>query len=413
MGEGILNAIADRVGTPVFVYDAAAIRSRFRRLVTAFGDTPHGIYYSVKANSNLAVLGVLRAAGAGADIVSGGELARVHRAGFPAEHVVFSGVGKTAGELRHAVRAGVGLINVESFGELRLLDEIACAEGRVARCGIRVNPGVTAETHPYTMTGAKGMKFGVPLDEVPTLAAWAAERSSLCLVSIGMHVGSQILAAEHFREGAEKLGGLVAALREAGIESLEIVGVGGGIGIRYTDERPVTPEAFAEAVRPLATATALPLAIEPGRSVVGPAGALLTRVLYRKHSGSKDFVIVDAGMSELVRPALYKAVHRMEIVTGREAAAPDGSVVDVVGPICETGDFLGLERELPGAEPGALLAVHDVGAYGFSMSSTYNSRPRAAEVLRDGERWAVVRERETIDDLMRGEWTVEGLEWQR
>ncbi len=402
MGEGILTRVATAVGTPVYVYDAAVMRRRYQELDQAFRGLPHRIFYSVKANSNLAVLALLRGLGAGADIVSGGELARARRAGFPGRDVVFSGVGKTAAELTAALEGDVGLINIESAGELETLRGLCRARGARARIGIRINPDVTADTHPYTQTAGKGMKFGVPLDEAVPLARCAARAPELDLVSLGMHIGSQIVDAAHFRAGAATLGRLAAEVRSSGLGSLEALDVGGGLGIRYTEERGLTAEEFADAVRPVVREAGLAVWLEPGRYITGPAGALLTRCVYRKHAGGKNFVIVDAGMNDLMRPSLYGACHDIVVLNAAGAATPDGPV-DVVGPLCETGDFLGLDRRLAGAGPGALLAVLGAGAYGFSMSSTYNSRPRAAEVLVDGDRWAVVRRRDSVDDLMGGE----------
>jgi diaminopimelate decarboxylase len=412
MGEGVLTerrsllrGIAEAVGTPVYVYDAPEIRRRYGALVAAFEGIPHRICYSVKANSNLAVLALLRGLGAGADIVSGGELARAAAAGFRPGDIVFSGVGKRPDELEAALRVGVGLINVESPGELERLHDAARRLGVVARMGIRVNPEVTAETHPYTRTAGKGIKFGVPLDEVLPLARCAAGLPHARLCSLGMHIGSQIAEAVHFRTAAETLAQLVRELRAAEGPMLESVDVGGGLAIRYTSEPELSAAEFAAAVRPLWDETGLPLVLEPGRFLVGSAGVLLTRCLYRKHTGGRDLLIVDAGMNDLLRPSLYGAAHDIRvIVEGADGPrVPDGVSVDVVGPVCETGDFLGLERRLPGAGPGALLAVLATGAYGFSMSSTYNSRPRPAEVLVDDHRWAVVRARESVDDLLRGE----------
>lgn len=413
VGEGVLSAIARAVGTPVYVYDAAEIRRRYARLTDALAGIPHRVCYAVKANGSLAVLGVMRELGAGLDIVSGGELARALRCGFPPRDLVFSGVGKTPAELRQAVERGIGLLNVESAGELDVLGGLTLDVGREVRVGLRVNPDVTTETHPYTRTGERGMKFGVPLDEVPELAARIWRHEGLRLVCIGMHIGSQILDSSRYREGAGKLAALVEDVRGLGVETLETVDVGGGLGIRYTNEEPLEPEAFADAVRPLWDTVQLPLTLEPGRCLLGNAGTLLTACLYRKHSGGRDFVIVDAGMTELLRPTLYQAVHRIEKVEAerhRDTEAGAGSV-DIVGPICETGDFLGLGRDLPDVASGDLLAVRDAGAYGFVMSSNYNSRPRPAEVLVDGERWAVIRDRETTDDLTRGEKTLEEIEW--
>ncbi len=331
--------------------------------------------------------------------MSGGELVRALRAGFAPRDIVFSGVGKTRLELTAAVREGVGLINVESLDELKLLTEVATELGAVADLGIRVNPDVTTKTHPYTQTGERGMKFGVPLDEVVQLARLAEAKDCLSVRSIGMHIGSQITDAEHFREGAQKLADLVDELRAAGVKGIRSVDVGGGIGIRYTNEHPLEAEEFAAAIRPLADDTGLEVMLEPGRFLVGNAGYVLTRCVHRKRSGSRNFVVVDAGMNDFLRPSLYGAVHEICVVQGS---------------ICETGDFLGFQRELPEVSRGALLAVCGAGAYGFAMSSSYNSRPRPPEVLVDGDHWAIIRDRETVDDLMRGEPTLENaaLEWR-
>lgn len=416
MGQGVLTRvdllqrIADVVDTPVYVYDADGIRRRYRELEVAFAALPHRICYSIKANSNGAVLALLKELGAGADIVSGGELARALRAGFAPESIVFSGVGKRPRELRAALHAGVGLINIESAGELDTLQDLAERSGQVARFGIRVNPDVTAETHPYTQTAGRGIKFGVPLDQVVPLAVCSRNSQKLRLTSIGMHIGSQISDPEHFRRGAETMAELVETMQSAGIDGLESVDVGGGLAIQYEDGPALTATAFADAVRPLVERTALPLVLEPGRFLVGAAGVLLMRCLYRKHSGGKDLAVVDAGMNDLLRPSLYQARHEIRVVVpGTAAEVHSDGPVDVVGPLCESGDFLGRDRYLPGLEPGALLAVHGAGAYGFTMSSTYNSRPRPAEVLVDGGRWAVVRSRESVEDLWRGEQ--DQLEW--
>ncbi len=423
MGTSLLSAsrelvarIAGDVGTPVYIYDASAIRERYCELTRALASIPHHVFYSVKANSNLAILDLLRSLGAGADIVSGGELARALRAGFEPEQIIFSGVGKTPAELDSALRAGVGVVNVESFAELRALRAIADEQGVVARFGIRVNPDVTTNTHPYTQTGGRGMKFGVPMDEVMGIAQWALRQSALEQHSIGMHIGSQILESGEYREGADKLARIVDEIRAAGVHTLRNVDVGGGLGIRYTTERPLDPVAFAEAIQPLARSTDLPLVVEPGRYLVGNAGLLVTRCLYRKRMGGREFAVVDAGMSDLLRPSLYRAEHEIQLVcdgdpTGvvKSDGADDGPV-DVVGPICETGDFLGVRRDLPGVRPGSLLAVLAAGAYAFTMSSTYNSRPRAAEVLVDGDRWAVIRQRESVERLMWGERTLDEVD---
>jgi diaminopimelate decarboxylase len=352
-----LERIATSVGTPVYVYHADAIRRRYAELTGALSGFSHRIHYSVKANSNLAVLRLLRELGAGADIVSGGELVRALRAGFAPRDIVFSGVGKTRLELTAAVREGVGLINVESLDELKLLTEVATELGAVADLGIRVNPDVTTKTHPYTQTGERGMKFGVPLDEVVQLARLAEAKDCLSVRSIGMHIGSQITDAEHFREGAQKLADLVDELRAAGVKGIRSVDVGGGIGIRYTNEHPLEAEEFAAAIRPLADDTGLEVMLEPGRFLVGNAGYVLTRCVHRKRSGSRNFVVVDAGMNDFLRPSLYGAVHEICVVQGSEPPDSSGRTYDVVGPICETGDFLGFQRELPEVSRGALLAV--------------------------------------------------------
>ena len=400
----MLARIATRVGTPTYVYDIQAIRSQFQSLHHALAGLPHRICYSLKANSNIGLLSFVRSLGAGADIVSGGELARALRAGFDAADIVFSGVGKTAVELDDAIRVGVGLINVESPGEMGLISERARATGSTARIGIRINPDVTTDTHPYTQTGERGVKFGVPLDEVPELAVRAFENHDLALSSVGMHLGSQIHDAQPFAEGAEKLEHLVTELRAVGIDSLHSVDVGGGLGVAYGSESPLDLNTFTAAVTPLVERTRLRLLLEPGRFLVANAGQLLTRCLYRKRSGGRDIAVVDAGMNDFLRPSLYSAIHEIEVVeAARHTESAGAATVDVVGPVCETGDAFGTDRELRGVGPGALLSISGAGAYGFTMSSQYNSRPRAAEVLLDGERFATGRTRETIEDLMLGE----------
>jgi diaminopimelate decarboxylase len=404
----LLKRVAADVGTPVYVYSANAMRDQWEVLRDAFASVSHRIHYSVKANSNLTVLGLMRGFGAGADIVSGGELARVKVAGFAPEDVVFSGVGKTRTELEAALDWGVGLINVESAGEVDLLAGLADRAQGPVRVGIRVNPDVTTETHPYTRTAERGMKFGVPPDQVGDLARVVAAASGLELASVGMHLGSQISDATHYRVGAEKLVGVVSELRAAGIDTLTSVDAGGGMAITYTTEQGLQANDLAEAVAPLYHETGLTVLVEPGRFLVGNAGVLLTRVTYRKHTGGRDFLVVDAGMNDFLRPSHYGAVHDMTVVDvggGARSTTDAAGPVDVVGPICETGDFLGLGRDLGAVGCGGLLAVCGAGAYGFSMSSSYNSRPRAAEVLVDEGRYAVVRQRERYDDLWRGETT--------
>jgi len=407
---GLLQAIADRVGTPAYVYSANLIRAQYHALDDALQGIRHRICYSVKANGNLGVLRVLKQLGAGADIVSVGELRRVLAAGFDPDGIVFSGVGKTPPELEEAIRAGVGFINVESTSELDVLFAVAKQLNKTAKVGIRVNPDVATETpHPYTRTGEKTTKFGVPFDEVVLVAQRITAEPLLKLRGLAMHIGSQITDVAPYHRGTVKLLELVTALRASGIDGLEALDVGGGLGVRYHNEKAPTPKAFAEAVVPAVRAAGLGLLCEPGRYLVANAGVLLTKVLYRKHAGGKDFVIVDAGMTDFVRPSHYNAHH--EIVPLKDGKRGE-ETVSVVGPICESGDFLALDRKLPVVVPGEALAVLGTGAYGFVMSSTYNQRPRPPEVLVEGDRYFVARPRETLDDLLRGE-TAEPTTWYK
>ena len=403
LGGVALSAISDGVGTPTYVYSADVIRRQFRALDEALSPMPHRIAYAVKANANLAVLRILRDLGAGADIVSGGELARALAAGFDPERIVFSGVGKTDDELTAAVEAGIGHVHLESTAELAALGRIAGRLGKTVRVGIRVNPDVTADTHPFIATGQGGIKFGVPVDQVLPLALAVAQHPLLTLDTIAMHIGSQLLDARPYAEGIERLLDLVAKLREAGVSTLRSMDVGGGIGIRYRDEQPLSPAALASTIVPLVRGSGLALVMEPGRYLVGSAGVLLTTVLSRKHSGGKDLVIVDAGMNDLVRPSHYMAYHEMVEVELRGRPAAE---VDVVGPVCETGDFLARDRTLAGLDRGERVAVLGTGAYGFVMASNYNTRPRPAEVIVQNGRWWVSRPRERLDELYRTERVV-------
>ncbi|HET8654784.1 MAG TPA: diaminopimelate decarboxylase [Longimicrobiaceae bacterium] len=395
-----LPDLVARWGTPLYVYSARAIEERFRELDEALSPVPRLIAYSVKANGNLGILRALAALGAGADIVSGGELDRALRAGFPAERILFSGVGKTVTELAAALEAGIYGFNVESEGELRTLSELCAATGRVARIALRVNPNVEALTpHAYTRTGHAATKFGVPIEDAPRLYRLARELPGLDVRGVDVHIGSQILEVSPYQRAVAQVLDLIAVLKDDGAD-LEYLDVGGGLGISYTGEEGITAAHFAGAVLPAVREAGLRLVVEPGRYIVGPAGVLLTRVLYVKDGGGKRFVITDAGMNDLLRPSHYSGYHAVEPVwsSGREAAR-----VDIVGPICETGDFLALDRDLEMPEPGELLAVHTVGAYGFSMSSTYNQRPRPAEVMVRGAEAQLVRRRETFDDLVAAE----------
>ena len=396
LGSVALSTIAERVGTPTYVYNAEAIRERYHALHQALAGVPHRICFAVKANSTLAILRILRDLGAGADIVSGGELARVLAAGFDPARVVFSGVGKSTEELRLAVRTGLGHLNVESREELDCLARIAAEEQVPVSVGIRVNPDVTTETHPYISTGKSGIKFGMPVDQVGAAAEFIRSQPRLELTTLAMHLGSQLVDVAPFQRGIARLLDLGERLRRAGTTTLKVLDIGGGLAIRYADEPSMDPRRFAEAVVPMLAPTGLTVYLEPGRFLVGSAGVLLTEVLYRKHSGGKDFVVVDAGMNDLVRPSHYQAYH--EIVELEEHGRTEGPV-DVVGPVCETGDFLALDRTMPDVVPGERLAVLGAGAYGFVMASNYNSRPRPAEVVVDGATWWVARPRETVEEL--------------
>lgn len=395
-----LEALARVVGTPTFVYSAGAIRSQYTTLARALSGVRHRVHYSVKANSNIALLALLRELGAGVDIVSGGELFRAIHAGFAGRDIVFSGVGKTVHELAEALDAGVKLINVESAGELRRLSEVAHARGATAPVALRVNPEVAVDTpHRYTRTGGRGDKFGIPYETAVEVGKLALDLPGIALLGVDMHIGSQIQQLDPYRRGVERLLDLAKQLHAAGAASLRYLDVGGGLGVTYDVEVAASVEEFAEVVADAARESGFELIVEPGRYLVGNAGALLSRVVDRKVSGGKSYVIVDAGMNDLLRPSHYNAFHRVEAVQrtkGRE-------VVDVVGPVCESGDFIALDREMDAVAVGELIAVQSAGAYGYSMSSNYNSRPRAAEVLVDGDRFAVITARESYTDLIRQE----------
>ena len=400
-----LAALAATHGTPLYVYSRRAIEAAYRAYDAALAGVPHAICYSVKANSSLGVLGVLTALGAGADIVSGGELVRWQRAGGDPRKVVFSGVGKTRGEMAAALAAQIKGFNVESIEELVTLDEIAQAHGVRAPVALRVNPDVDPQTHPYISTGLAKNKFGVAADGARAVLLDAAARPGIEVVGIDCHIGSQLTRVAPFADAIARLCALVLDVTAAGLR-LRSLDIGGGLGIDYgADDQPTPPTAgeygaaVQAALAPLA-ALGLEIIVEPGRSIVGPAGALVTRVVGRKHNGAKHFTIVDAAMNDLMRPALYGSHHPMWPVV---ASAAPTLVTDVVGPICETGDFFARDRALPELPVDALVCVGAAGAYGMAMASNYNTRPRAAEVLVDGDRATVIRNRETVDDLLRGE----------
>ena len=395
-----LDAIAESVGTPAYVYSVAAIKEQYARLSGALRSIPHRLHYSVKANSNLAILGILKRLGSGVDIVSGGEMYRAQSAGFNGSDIVFSGVGKTEREMTEALELGVLMINVESEEELVFLDEVAGRMGKRAPVALRVNPEVMVDTpHPYTRTGVKGMKFGIPFDETLIVARHALKLQNISLIGLDMHVGSQISQFEPYEIGLGRLLQLKTEIEDAGASELQYLDIGGGLAVSYDTEHPIDVDAFGAVVTRLVGPTGLKVIVEPGRFLVGNAGALITRVLYRKRSGGKEFMIVDAGMNDLIRPSHYNAYHRIEAVQSSGAR----TVADIVGPVCESGDFLGLHREVDDAKPGDLIAVLSAGAYGFVMASNYNSRPRIAEVLVNDGRYGVVTEREQYADLVRKE----------
>jgi diaminopimelate decarboxylase len=393
-----LSDIARDVGTPVYVYSHGALERAYRELDEAFSGLDHLVCYAVKANGNLAVLRALASFGAGADIVSGGELYRAMRAGFDPKKVVFAGVGKTEKELMAGLGERILLFNVESASELEHLDRLASRHGKRARVALRVNPDVNAETHEHVATGRAFDKFGIRTEEALALAERISEYRSVDLIGVHQHIGSQITKLAPFTESVEKSAGLVEELKSRGFD-IRYLNIGGGLGIRYKDEETPTPEELVAAVRPVLEATGTKILCEMGRYIAAGAGTLLTSVVYRKKSGEKDFIVADAGMNDLLRPSLYDAHHEVRSV-GADSSVTNA---DLVGPVCESGDYLARDRELPDAREGDLLAIMCAGAYGFSMASNYNSRPRAAEVLVQGDRWAVVRERESAADLVKGE----------
>jgi diaminopimelate decarboxylase len=397
-----LESLAASHETPLYVYSAAMIRARLRAFAHAFHSIPHTLCYSVKANSTLAILRLIAAEGAGFDVVSGGELQRVLRVKKTATNVVFSGVGKTAAEMELALRSGILLFNVESASELNLLSATATRLKKQAAVAVRVNPDVSAKTHPYISTGLHQHKFGVPIPEARKLYAQAAKHPYLKAAGVSVHIGSQITDVGSFREAIERVADLIRTLRKQG-HDIRYIDAGGGLGISYEG----TQKSFEKQIAAYASAVLRPLRglnvhllLEPGRSIIGPAGVLLTRVLYRKTNNRKRFLIVDAAMNDLLRPSLYGAYH--EIVPVSRGAGKT-EITDVVGPICETGDFFARDRKLSVASEGDLLAILDVGAYGAVLGSNYNTRGRAAEVLVDGVRAHVIRRRESLADQLRME----------
>jgi diaminopimelate decarboxylase len=397
--EGVaLSAIAERFGTPTYVYSRAHIEAQYRAFADALSGMPHLVCFAVKANSNLGVLNVLARLGSGFDIVSRGELERVLAAGGQPDRIVFSGVGKTRDDMRRALQVGVHCFNVESTDELERLQIVAAEMGVRAPVSLRVNPDVDAGTHPYISTGLKENKFGIAIADAEDVYVRAAQLPNLEVIGVDCHIGSQLTTLEPFIDALDRLLALVDRLGDCGI-LLRHIDLGGGLGVRYRDEEPPLAGDYIKAVRERLEGRDLALVFEPGRFIVANGGVLLTQVEYLKHTEHKDFAIVDAAMNDLIRPALYQAWMDVTAVRPRDGAA---RVYDIVGPICETGDFLAKDRELALAE-GDLLAVHSAGAYGFVMSSNYNTRGRAAEVLVDGTEALAVRRRETVAELYAGE----------
>lgn len=395
--------IAEQYGTPCFVYSRATIERHFLAFTDAMKSHPHLICYAVKANSNIAVLNVLAKMGSGFDIVSGGELSRVVKAGGDPSKVVFSGVGKTVEEIKLGLDLGIKCFNVESEAELHRIADVAAAEGKVAPISIRVNPNVDAGTHPYISTGLKENKFGIELEQALPLFEWAHRQPSLSVQGVDCHIGSQLTEISPFLDALDALIALIDRLADKGIE-LSHLDLGGGLGVPYNGEAPPHPSEYAAALmKKLERFPQLTIIFEPGRAIMANAGIMLTKVEYLKQNAEKNFCIVDAAMNDLIRPALYSAWQRIEPVVKTSA---ESKVYDVVGPICETGDFIGKERELNVAA-GDLLAVRSAGAYGFTMSSNYNSRPRAAEIMVDGDKTHLIRQRETVESLWAGEQVID------
>ncbi len=392
-----LSRIAREVGTPVYVYSRALIEENFRRFDTAFAPVPHLVCYATKANSNLAILRLLASLGAGADVVSGGELRAALESGFPADRIVFSGVGKTDEEIHDGVAAGILAFNAESERELEKIDTTAQALGKMARVALRVNPDIDAKSHPYISTGLKHNKFGVDISQATELYRRSRSLKNIRMTGVQAHIGSQILETEPLAETARELAALALSLQKDGF-GLETLDIGGGIGIAEAGQTGFTAEQYAAAVLPYLQDLPFKVLIEPGRAIVGPAGALITRVLYLKENRQKQFVVVDAGMNDLIRPPLYGAIHPIESVN---APRGDSITADVVGPICETSDFFARDIVLPRPAEGDLLTIRDAGAYSFAMSSNYNFRPRAAEVMVEEGSFRIVRRRETFEDLVR------------
>jgi diaminopimelate decarboxylase len=397
--EVSVSRIAMDAGTPFYLYSYRSLVRQFKAYNSAFRDLPHLICYAVKANSNLAILKTFGKMGGGADIVSGGELFRALRAGIPADKMVFAGVGKMRGEIASALRARILMFNVESSQELHLINEVAQSEGVVAPVALRVNPNIDPMTHPYISTGMKQSKFGIDIEEALKGYLEAKSLPHIKVIGVHQHIGSQLTEVAPFVDALKKIAEFIYQLRSHGL-NISVIDIGGGLGIPYENETPPLPSEMAESIVPILKPLGCQVILEPGRSLVGNAGALITRVLYTKTASDKNFVVVDAGMSDLIRPSLYQAYHEIRPVvqSGRTFKK-----VDVVGPVCESGDFFAKEREIHEVQPGELMAIMGAGAYGFSMASHYNSRPNIPEILVNGSDFFVIREREDYEDLVRRE----------
>jgi diaminopimelate decarboxylase len=394
-----IREIARDVGTPCYIYSCATLQHHFDVFDNAFQGMPHLTCYSVKANANLAVLGLFAAMGGGADIVSGGELFRARKAGIPANRIVYSGVGKTQAEIDYALREKILMFNIESSQELEAINQRAAAINSKASIALRVNPDVDPKTHPYVSTGLRKNKFGIDIEQALKAYERSRDLEHIEVLGIDCHIGSQLTEVSPFVEALKTLKSLIGRLEQMGIR-IKYLDLGGGLGISYHEESPPHPREYAHAVVEELRDLPCTLILEPGRVIVGNAGLLLTQVLYTKKTQSKEFIIVDAGMNDLIRPSLYGSYHSIQPIEKKQRKS---RVMDVVGPICESSDFIARERELPEMQPGEFLAVMSAGAYGFSMASNYNSRARAAEVLVRGDKFYVTRERESWRDLIRGE----------
>jgi diaminopimelate decarboxylase len=396
----LIQDLVTQVGTPCYIYSHATLQHHFTVFDQAFASVPHLTCFSMKANSNLAIIRLFGALGGGVDIVSGGELFRALKAGIPPQRIVYSGVGKTPAEIDFALGNDILMFNIESSQELEAINARAAGLGRVARIALRVNPDVDPKTHPYISTGMKKAKFGIDIEAALVQYQLAKTLSHVEIMGVDCHIGSQLTQLSPFVDALRRLRGLIERLREAGI-TIRYLDFGGGLGITYDQEQPPHPSDYAEAILKELSDLPCTLIFEPGRVIVGNAGILVTQVLYTKSSPSKKFVIVDAGMNDLVRPSFYGSYHHIQPLR----TTPDShtQVVDVVGPICESGDFLARDRKMPVVQPGECLAVMSAGAYGFTMASNYNSRPRPPEVMVQGDTYTIIRRRETWDDLVRGE----------